>query len=161
MKRFEYKGLEGIRAVRFNIGLNTSAIIYRLDRTIIETGPPNQWKAIRPFLRERCIVRALLTHHHEDHKSFEFDTLFCSHRGIIKNGLEAIREKLDSLMALCRQVKVLKETGLSAVEIGIRLLGRGDPLKWVTGSHFSKMNLIRACLSINEEVLGSVTENVE
>ena len=273
IKRFGHKGLEGIRAGRFNIGLNTSAIVYRLGRTIIDTGPPNQWKVIGPFLRERGIDRALLTHHHEDHsgngahilqefrvpvigpresitplsqgfplcfyqkvlwgrpspfqpealtgdietgegtrlrpihtpghskdmtcylepgrgwlftgdlfiarrtkylrrdedlhqqilslrhlKSFQFDTLFCSHRGIVKNGLEAIRDKYDFLLELCEQVKALNETGLLPAEIGVRLLGRGDPMRWVTGGQFSKMNLIRACLSVDDGILENGSE---
>jgi glyoxylase-like metal-dependent hydrolase (beta-lactamase superfamily II) len=38
-----------------------------LSSTLVDTGPPNQWPAVRTFLQERKIERVLVTHHHEDH----------------------------------------------------------------------------------------------
>ena len=67
IERIEYEGVEGIRVGRFNVGVNTTSIVYRVGSTVIDTGPPNQWPAVRAFLREKPIDRVLLTHHHEDH----------------------------------------------------------------------------------------------
>lgn len=64
---FRYQDLEGLRVGRFNLGINTSFIIYRLADTIIDTGPSNQWKYVRPFVTSRPFSQLLLTHHHEDH----------------------------------------------------------------------------------------------
>ena len=67
IERIEYEGVEGIRVGRFNVGVNTTAIVYRVGSTVIDTGPPNQWPQVRAFLNEKTIDRILLTHHHEDH----------------------------------------------------------------------------------------------
>jgi len=67
IERIEYDGVEGIRVGRFNVGVNTTSIVYRVGSTVIDTGPPNQWRAVAEFLREKPIDRVLLTHHHEDH----------------------------------------------------------------------------------------------
>ena len=66
-ERFEHEGVEGLRAGRFNIGINSSCILYRLGSTLVDTGPPNQWLVVRRFLEERDVERVLVTHHHEDH----------------------------------------------------------------------------------------------
>ena len=65
--RFEHEGVEGVRVGRFNMGVSTTAVAYRFGTTIVDTGPPNQWHAIRGFLREKTINQVLITHHHEDH----------------------------------------------------------------------------------------------
>lgn len=65
--RFEHEGVEGIRIGRYPIGINTTAIVYRLGATLIDTGPVNQWRFVRRFVREKPLCRVLITHHHEDH----------------------------------------------------------------------------------------------
>ncbi len=67
LQRFEFEGVEGLRAGRFGDQINTACILYRIGETLIDTGPPNQWRKIRRFLEERSVARVLLTHHHEDH----------------------------------------------------------------------------------------------
>ena len=47
--------------------MNSSCIVYRLGSTLIDTGPPNQWRMVKRFVQERDVRRALITHHHEDH----------------------------------------------------------------------------------------------
>jgi glyoxylase-like metal-dependent hydrolase (beta-lactamase superfamily II) len=59
--------VEGVRVGRFDRGINTTAIVYRVGGTVIDTGPPNQWRAVRDWLDRRPPERLLLTHHHEDH----------------------------------------------------------------------------------------------
>ncbi len=65
--RFEHDGVMGLRTGRFNLGFNTSSIVYRIGHALIDAGAPNQWPAIRDFLRDNPVDRVLLTHHHEDH----------------------------------------------------------------------------------------------
>jgi glyoxylase-like metal-dependent hydrolase (beta-lactamase superfamily II) len=65
--RFAYQEVEGLRTGRFNLEVNTSAVLYRLGTTLIDTGPPNRWPQVRNFLQERSPEQVLLTHHHEDH----------------------------------------------------------------------------------------------
>ena len=65
--RFACREVEGLRTGRFDLELNTSAVLYRLGATLIDTGPPNRWPQVRSFLQEQPPERVLLTHHHEDH----------------------------------------------------------------------------------------------
>lgn len=62
-----FEGIEGVRVGRFDRGINTTAIVYRLGSTVIDAGPPNQWPSVRRFLDRRPVRQLLLTHHHEDH----------------------------------------------------------------------------------------------
>ncbi len=64
---FKYKDLQGHRVGRFNLGINTSFICYRLRDTLVDAGPTNQWKYVKPFVEEKPFSQLLLTHHHEDH----------------------------------------------------------------------------------------------
>jgi len=65
-ERFNHTDVEGLRVGR-GAKINNTCILYRLGGTVIDTGPPNQWKQVRRFLQERDILQVLLTHHHEDH----------------------------------------------------------------------------------------------
>lgn len=64
---FSYRDLDAHRVGRFNFGINTSFICYRLKGTLIDCGPSNQWKYVKPFVEQKPIDQILLTHHHEDH----------------------------------------------------------------------------------------------
>ncbi len=66
-ERIEHAGVEGLRVGRISSQLATSCILYRLGETVIDTGPPNQWRRVRRFLEEREVERVVVTHHHEDH----------------------------------------------------------------------------------------------
>jgi len=61
----------GTRFGRFNLGINTSFIVYRIGDTQIDTGPSNQWRHIRKVLKQewqsKPLRQLLITHHHEDH----------------------------------------------------------------------------------------------
>jgi hypothetical protein len=72
--------------------------------------------------------------------------MFCAHRGVIASGKAALRRKLDFLESLCQQVADLHRQGRSREEITRRLLGREGLMTLLTGYHFSKRNLIDACL---------------
>jgi glyoxylase-like metal-dependent hydrolase (beta-lactamase superfamily II) len=67
VRQFGYKEVEGLRTGRFDLELNTSALLYRIGTTLIDTGPANRWQQVRAFLQEKPLERVLLTHHHEDH----------------------------------------------------------------------------------------------
>jgi glyoxylase-like metal-dependent hydrolase (beta-lactamase superfamily II) len=76
----------------------------------------------------------------------DFGTVFCSHRGVVASGKEALRRKLDFLESLRGRVRHLHGEGRSVREITRLVLGREGLLPWMTGFHFSKRNLIEACL---------------
>ena len=66
-KRFESQGVVGARVGKFNLGLTSTFIIYRIGETLIDCGPVNQWGAVRTFIEEAPVKELILTHHHEDH----------------------------------------------------------------------------------------------
>ncbi|WP_237067393.1 MBL fold metallo-hydrolase [Microbulbifer guangxiensis] len=67
LSTYRHHDLDGIRVGRFNLGVNTTFIVYRLGGTVIDTGPSNQWRHVRSFIESRPLEQLLLTHHHEDH----------------------------------------------------------------------------------------------
>lgn len=259
---FEHEGVQGLRVGRFNLGISSSCIVYRLGSTVIDTGPPNQWPVVRRFLEERAVQRVLITHHHEDHSGngarlqsemnavvfmpfsgvnlvsegfplrayqrviwgapgrfapspmpgeielessfrlrtvdapghspdmtcylepergwlfagdlyiaskprflradenvgdqikslravldLDFETVFCAHRGVVLDGRRAIQAKLDYLVSLRDEVRRLHGAGHSVAEITRTLLGRETFMTLMTFFHFSKRNLVRACLA--------------
>ncbi len=81
----------------------------------------------------------------------EFNVVFCAHRGAVTDGRGAIRDKLDYLRSLRDQARALRENGASISEITRRFLGREDIMNAMTMGRFSKGNLIRACLTVDEE----------
>jgi glyoxylase-like metal-dependent hydrolase (beta-lactamase superfamily II) len=250
-----------MRLGRYDFGISSSCILYRLGSTIIDTGPPNQWRLVRKFLSERQVNRVVITHHHEDHSGngarmerdmnaavflpsegvelmergfplrayqriiwgvpprfqaqtvpveltlergyslraipapghssdmtcylepnrgwlftgdlyiasrprflradenvgdqidslrrvleLDFETVFCAHRGVVSNGREAIKAKLDYLVSLREEVRKLHGEGRSVREIKRMLLGKEGMLTFITMFHFSKRHLIDACL---------------
>ncbi len=259
-QRIEHAGVEGLKVGRIGSQLSTTCILYRLGATVIDTGPPNQWRRVRRFLEERDVERVIVTHHHEDHSgnlaairrsleapiysppgsveaiaggfplkpyqrfvwgtpkrvrpqpiggeidagdgrtlraihapghsddmtcyleperghlftgdlyiagktrylrrdedlkqqleslrkvlALDFEIVFCSHRGVIREGRAALQRKLDFLDSLCQRVAALKAEGRGVPEITRTLLGREDLMTLITGLHFSKRNLIAAC----------------
>lgn len=64
---FAFRDIEGARVGRFGIGINTTAIVYRIGPAVIDSGPPNQWASVRGVLDRQPVGRLILTHHHEDH----------------------------------------------------------------------------------------------
>ncbi|GAA5314895.1 MAG: MBL fold metallo-hydrolase [Candidatus Pelagadaptatus aseana] len=64
---FTYQDLEAIRVGRVGGAMTASFILYRLGGTLIDCAPSNQWKYVRPFVKQKQVEQVLITHHHEDH----------------------------------------------------------------------------------------------
>ncbi|WP_199610491.1 MBL fold metallo-hydrolase [Flocculibacter collagenilyticus] len=257
--------VQGIRVGRFNLGINTTFIVYTYKDVMIDCGPSNQWPFVKEFATASNTKQVLLTHHHEDHSGnasalhhqlglpihtnqlcqqlvsngfpvpklrkmiwgkgnkveaklipdkfksdagveldvmltpghtddmsvfydnqngwlftgdlyiasqvrylhkeedlahqlaslnkvleLDFDTAFCPHRGIMKQGKRDIQKKRDFILELVDSVIELAQQGLSNKEIQRRLLGREDMLSIVSSFDFSKKELIKACLALGE-----------
>ena len=78
----------------------------------------------------------------------DFDTLLCSHRGVITEGREALARKLDYLQSLRAEAHRLHAQGKSTAAITRELLGGEGHLGLFTRFHFAKRNLIAACLGL-------------
>jgi glyoxylase-like metal-dependent hydrolase (beta-lactamase superfamily II) len=264
-KRISFAAVDGLRAGRFDLAVNTAAACYRLGNTLIDSGCANRWPQVRNFVAERPLQQVLLSHHHEDHSGnaarisqltgarvlapaaglsqlaegwpmrpyqhllfgrpqslkaeplpdrlelgaglcleviatpghatdlvcfleptrgwlfsgdlfisettrflrqdedlalhldslrrltkLHFQTIFCAHRGVITDGQRALTAKLEHLEQLQGEARRLQQQGLSVTEITRRLLGREQLVSLATGFHFSKRNLINACLNRKE-----------
>jgi glyoxylase-like metal-dependent hydrolase (beta-lactamase superfamily II) len=81
-------------------------------------------------------------------QGYDFDTVFCGHRGPVPGGKAALKKKLDNLEALCEQAASLHRAGLGPGEITRQLLGEEGFIPWFSRGQFSKRNLIDACLQV-------------
>jgi glyoxylase-like metal-dependent hydrolase (beta-lactamase superfamily II) len=81
---------------------------------------------------------------------YDFDTLFCGHRGVVKDGKQALRDKLRYLEALCAVVQRRHESGQSIRHITKQMLGRDGWMSWFSGGDFSKQNMISSCLKTRQ-----------
>ena len=66
-QRLRHGDVEGLRVGRFGGKVNTTCILWRIGDTLIDTGPPSDWRPVRRFAGERSLRRVVVTHHHEDH----------------------------------------------------------------------------------------------
>lgn len=78
--------------------------------------------------------------------ALSFTELFCAHRGHVAGGRQALRAKRDYLEELLARARDLRGRGYCLGEISRRLLGAEDYVSVLTGFHFCKANLLRACL---------------
>ena len=76
----------------------------------------------------------------------DFDALLCAHRGIVEDGRDRLRQKLEYFEELCDRAAALADSGLQVAEISRRLLGPEDSVSRLSLLHYSKRNLIRGCL---------------
>jgi len=65
--RLQHGPVDGVRVGRFGRSINTTFVLYRWGDTLIDAGPPNQWKDVAKFTAEKPPRQVILTHHHEDH----------------------------------------------------------------------------------------------
>jgi glyoxylase-like metal-dependent hydrolase (beta-lactamase superfamily II) len=79
--------------------------------------------------------------------ALDFETLFCAHRGVIKDGRAQLRAKLDYLRGLRQRVLELAGQGLSPRQITRRVLGRETSMYFLTGGKFSAINFVRGFLA--------------
>ena len=263
-QRKQFENLEILRVGRFPGKINTTCIVYRLGCTLIDTGPPNQWKEVKKFIYEKDVKQICITHHHEDHSgntaqiqeatsaqvfahhqgckwmkngwymepyrhliwgrptkfeaqtapsklnldnnlslncistpghsddslcflepnkgwlftgdlyitshphslridenpheqiksleyllNLEFEFLMCAHRGVVKNGKNAINNKLKYLKELRDEIIYLDSKGVSQTEIRKRLLGRETLVSLLTLFNFCKQNFVRNMILYN------------
>lgn len=79
----------------------------------------------------------------------DFDTLFCPHGGIIKDGKTMLNKKLTSILDVAEQAKKLEKSGLDISSIAQKLLGPEEFVAKLTGGNFSKVNLIKESLALD------------
>ena len=66
-ERLAHADVEGLRVGRFGGKIMTTCILWHVGDTLVDTGPRNQWRAVRRYVVEKRPRRVVVTHHHEDH----------------------------------------------------------------------------------------------
>jgi len=77
--------------------------------------------------------------------ALDFETLFCPHGGIIKDGRQALQGKLNNILKLCAQAQELTQKGWDDEEITLHLLGPEDMVTKMSFGNLSRFNLITQC----------------
>ncbi len=90
----------------------------------------------------------------EDLSTLKIDTLFCSLKGVITNGGEALSEKIKYMKNLRDKILNLHQAGMTDGQIRNKLLGREDMMFYITGGHFSKQFLIKNILEFKQNNAG-------
>ena len=85
----------------------------------------------------------------EDLSMLKIDTLFCSLKGVVVGGGNALSEKIKYMRNLRSEILSLHQKGMPPGKIRNKLLGREDLMFYVTGGHFSKQFLINNILAFN------------
>lgn len=80
--------------------------------------------------------------------AYDFDVIFCPHKGVVTDGKKAMQQKLDNLLALSAKAQQLNQEGVSIDNITKQLLGPEDLLSKLTRYNICKANLIREALQV-------------
>ncbi len=91
----------------------------------------------------------------EDLSKLKIDTLFCSLKGVVTSGGNALSEKIKYMKNLQNEILGLHRQGMPSDKIRNKLLGREDMMFYVTGGHFSKQFLINNILASRYNHAGS------
>jgi glyoxylase-like metal-dependent hydrolase (beta-lactamase superfamily II) len=79
----------------------------------------------------------------------DFQTVFCPHAGVIEDGKDALQDKLDYILELCKSAQDMKEKGADIETITSVLLGKEMLTSRLTRGNFCKRNLIEQAVLID------------
>lgn len=74
----------------------------------------------------------------------DFDTLFCGHAGRVADGKAALGKKLQTIVELQGQVKMMAEKGLDVREVTKRLFPKFQLMTLLSGGEYSPVNVVRS-----------------
>lgn len=74
----------------------------------------------------------------------DFDTVFCGHSGVLEDGRERLKRKLDFLLGLQEQVYSLRSRGLGDREIALELFPDNQIIAEISGGEWSSLNVVRS-----------------
>ncbi len=72
----------------------------------------------------------------------DFDTLFCAHSGVITDGYRLMEEKLEFLVELQEQVRVLEAQGLTPRQIDLKLFPIKHPMTDYSGGEGTSYHMV-------------------
>lgn len=82
----------------------------------------------------------------------DFETVFCPHGGIIKNGNQALNDKLNNILSTCEQAQHLASKGDDIEQITRSLLGEELIVAKLTQGNFCKRNLIEQAVTLDRSI---------
>ncbi|HVJ49964.1 MBL fold metallo-hydrolase [Desulfitobacterium sp.] len=77
----------------------------------------------------------------------DFQTVYCSHSGVITNGYHQIQQKLQNLEELSGKVLQLSNKGYSPREIRRRIFPKTPSITFFSGGEWSSLNVIHSILN--------------
>jgi len=80
---------------------------------------------------------------------YDFEVLFCPHKGIEEDGYNCLSEKLSNLVKICQDAQAHQQQGKSLEDITLEMLGPKEPVDKLSGGNISKENLIREALKVD------------
>lgn len=80
--------------------------------------------------------------------TYDFDTVFCSHKGVLENGHSLLEKKLVYLRELIADVEKYYQKGLSVDEVRKILFRKRELAEIISFNHLSGRNLISQCFEI-------------
>lgn len=78
--------------------------------------------------------------------TFDFDEMFCSHAGFLKDGRKCLENKRDYLMGIQQQVIEAYQDGLSPQQIHERLFKRKYPITKLSNGEWDSMHIVTSIL---------------
>lgn len=78
--------------------------------------------------------------------TYDIETIFCAHQGVLPNGKERLEEKLHYLKTIQSQVIELHKAGYNERMITRKMFPEKAKLEWISFGAFSSAHLVRSCL---------------
>lgn len=77
----------------------------------------------------------------------DFQSMFCSHAGLIRDGKGMLQQKLEYLERLCGEVMRLHEEGFSASEIDKQLFPNKYPIYYISDGEWDSLHIVTSIIS--------------
>jgi hypothetical protein len=84
-------------------------------------------------------------------ENLNIQEVFDAHKGLIPNGVEALKAKIQFMEDTSTKVQELRDKGTPLGEIVLKVLGKEDIFSKITGGHMSKLNGVKSILHLNED----------
>ncbi len=85
--------------------------------------------------------------------TYDFDEVFCSHAGHLKNGRTAIKSKLDYLLDLQGMILKLYEEGNTPEDINAELFPKKYPITTLSSGEWDSIHIVRTIINEKDQVL--------
>lgn len=78
--------------------------------------------------------------------AYDFDGVYCSHAGVVKDGRKALQRKMDYLESVVHDVLAFRKEGMSAEEIRSRLFPKSYPIIKISGGEWDSLHIVNSII---------------